>query len=115
MTAPQQQEALFREGRIALGVQAYELGQVPSLRSVEKIYDVPRKTVKRRISGIQPRRSSSALNCRLTLIQEESLKQWILSIDQRGMPPKIATVQQIASILATQGTGQTDPITVGQN
>ena len=92
MTAPQQQAALFREGRIALGVQAYELGQVPSLRSVEKIYDVPRKTVKRRISGIQLRCSSSALNCRLTLIQEESLKQWILSIDQCSMLPRIATV-----------------------
>src|ERR1700742_1886597 len=34
---------------------------------------------------------------------------------QRGMPPKIATVRQMASILATQGTEQIDPITAGQN
>jgi hypothetical protein len=38
MTAPQQQAALFREGRIALGVQAYKLGQVTSSQGIEKIY-----------------------------------------------------------------------------
>jgi Tc5 transposase DNA-binding domain len=115
MTAPQQQAARFGEGRIALGVQAYKLGQVKSLRGIEKTYDVSRKTVKRHVSGIQPRHGSPALNRRLTLVQEESLKEWILSMDQRGMLPKIATVRQMASILATQGTKQTNPVTVGQN
>jgi len=52
MTAPQQQVDLFREGRIDLGVQAYKLGQLISLRGVERAYDVSRKTVKRRVSGI---------------------------------------------------------------
>jgi hypothetical protein len=64
---------------------------------------VSRKTVKRRVSGITPQRGSAALNRRLTLIQEESLKQWILSIDQCGMPPRIATVRQMAGILAGWG------------
>ena len=36
-------------------------------------------------------------------------------MDQRGMPPRIATVRQMASLLVTQYAGQTDPITVGQN
>ena len=36
-------------------------------------------------------------------IQEESLKQWILSMDQCGMPPRIATVRQMASIIAGWG------------
>ena len=60
------------------------------------------KTVKQRVSGIRLQRGSAASNRHLTPIQEESLKQWILLMDQRGMPPRIATVRQIASILATQ-------------
>jgi len=43
-------------------------------------------------------RGSAAPNRRLTPIQEESLKQWVLLMDQRGMPPRIAT-----SILASWG------------
>ena len=81
MAAPQQQEALFRGGRVDLGVQGYKLGQITSLRGVERAYNVSRKTVKRRVSGIKPKRGSAALNRRLTPVQEESLKQWILSID----------------------------------
>ena len=74
MAVPQQQEALFREGRVDLGVQAYKLGQITSLRSVERVYNVSRKTVKQRASGIRPQRGSTAPNRRLTPIQKESLK-----------------------------------------
>ena len=62
-----------------------------------------RKTVKRRVSGIRPPRGSTASNRRLIPIQEESLKQWILSMDQCGMPPRVATVRQMANILAGWG------------
>ena len=62
-----------------------------------------RKTVKRRAGGIRPQRGSAAPNRPLTPIQEESPKQWILSMDQCGMPPRIATVRQMASILAGWG------------
>ena len=48
-------------------------------------------------------RGSAAPNRRLTPIQEESLKQWVLLMDRRGMPPRIATVRQMASILASWG------------
>jgi hypothetical protein len=37
--------------------------------------------------------------------QEERFKQWILSMDQRGMPPRTNTVRQMASLLATQHSG----------
>jgi hypothetical protein len=93
----------FERAESELGVQGYKLGQITSLRGVERAYNVSRKTVKRRVSGITPQRGSAAPNRRLTPIQEESLKQWILSIDQCGMPPRIATVRQMASILAGWG------------
>jgi len=58
-----------------------------------------RTTARRYAASTAPKRGSVALNRRLTLAEEESLKQWILLIDRRGMPPRIATVRQIANIL----------------
>jgi hypothetical protein len=100
MATPQQQEALYRQGRVDLATQAYKTGQIQSLRRATDTYDAPRTTARRRIAGIAPRRGSPAPNRLLTPTQEEALKQWILSMDQRGMPPTPITVQQMAGILA---------------
>ena len=59
-----------------------------------------RTTARRRVKGVQPKRGSITLNRYLILAQEESLKQWILLMDQRGMLLRIAIVRQIASVLA---------------
>jgi hypothetical protein len=56
--------------------------------------------VKQRVNSII-QHSSTPLNRRLTPVGEENLKQWILSRDQRGMPPRITTIRQIASLLVT--------------
>ena len=114
MATPQRQEALYKEGRLILALQAYKLGQIKTLEAAAKIYDVPPTTARRRAAGVQPKRGSHALNRLLTPVQEDSLRQWILSMDQRGMQPRIATVRQMASILATQRTGSTTPLSVGQ-
>ena len=68
MSTPQQQEALFREGRLVLAVQAYKQGQFPALLAATRTYDVPRSTAQLRLKGIQPKRGSIALNRRLTLV-----------------------------------------------
>ena len=113
MATPQQQEALHREGRLILALQAYKQGQTNSLNAAAVLYNVSETTARRRIAGIQPKRGSYALNRLLTPVQEDSLKQWILSMDRRGMPPRIATVRQMAGILATQCAGSATPVPVG--
>jgi helix-turn-helix, Psq domain/Tc5 transposase DNA-binding domain len=100
MATPQQQNPSFQEGRLLLSIDAHKKGQFTSFRKATSTYDVPRTTARRRVKGIQPKRGSIASNRRLTLAQEEILKQWILSMDQRGMPPRIAIVRQMASVLA---------------
>ena len=112
---PQQQEALYREGRIALAVHAHKQDKSTSLRKITSMYDVPRSTARLRVKGIKPKRDSIAPNRRLTPAQEESLKQWILSMDQRGMPPRVATVRQMAGILAAQRAGSTTIQPIGKN
>jgi len=76
---------------------------------------VPRSTAQLRVKGIKPKRNSIAPNRRLTPAQEESLKQWILSSDRRGMPPRIETIQQMASILAAQRAGSATIQPIGKN
>ena len=58
---------------------------------------MPQTTARRHATGTAPKCDSVALNRRLTLAEGESLKQWILLIDRCGMPPRIATVQQMAN------------------
>jgi hypothetical protein len=78
---PQQQEATFREGWLVLTVQAYNQGQISAPLKATTTYDVPRSTAQLRVKSIQPKRGSMAPNRHPTPAQEESLKQWILSMD----------------------------------
>ena len=75
MATPQQENPLFREGRILLSINAYKQGQFTSLRKATSTYDVPRSTAQWCHKGITPQRGSTAPNRRLTLAQEETLKQ----------------------------------------
>ena len=101
MAPPKRQEALHREGRLELAVQAYNQGHFRSYRAAARAYDVPRDTLKRRIDGTQPQLGSTAKNRLLTSTEEECLVQRILSMDKRGMPPTVAAVRVMAGLLAS--------------
>ena len=93
MTTPQQETLLFQEGRLILALNAHKQGQFLSFQSAVKTYNVPRTIAQQRDKGIKLRRGSIAPNRRLILVQEESLKQWILSMYQRGIPPRVTTIR----------------------
>jgi hypothetical protein len=116
MATLQQKAVLHRQGRIDLAIQAHKQGRVKSFRAAAIAYDVPQRTAIRRVAGVKPKLGSIAPNRRLTVGEEESLKQWILSMDQRGMPSKNMTIWQMASILAAQCTTESSTVLlVGQN
>jgi hypothetical protein len=60
MVSPQREEALQREGRLELAIQAYQKGEFQSYRAAARAYDVPRDTLQHRIAGTQPRLGSNA-------------------------------------------------------
>jgi len=88
-----------REGRIALAVDALRQGHFTSFRAAAQSYDVQWKTLSRRFRGQLPRCDTRPSNCKLTEIEESTLVQWILSIDQRGLSPRSDYVRQMANLL----------------
>lgn len=62
-------------------------------------FDVPAATLGRRIRGIKSREETRANRYKLTMLEEETLKNWILSLDERGIAPRPNTVREAANII----------------
>ena len=77
-------------------------------------FNIPRTTLRDRLSGHTERSTTRANSHKLTEIEEESLQKWILSMDSRGSPPRPSTVREMANLLLEK-RGTTPVISVGQN
>lgn len=88
-----------QEGRILLAIKAIQNKKISSLARAAKVFDVPRTTLQRRLKGDKYRAETRANSHQLSLIQEESLIQWILSIDLHRIPPRPSHVQEMAEII----------------
>jgi hypothetical protein len=68
-------------------------------------FNVPRSTLRDRAAGHQFRSTKRANNHKMTEIDEETLTQWILTMNARGSTPRQAMVQDMADLLlAARGT-----------
>src|SRR5450432_2335145 len=99
MPPPNSTSSVQQEGRIALALEALKQGYFTSLRAAGKAYDVQWKTLSRRVRGQHSRRDTRPTNCKLTATEELTLVQWILSMGQRGLPPRPDSVRQMANLL----------------
>jgi predicted HTH domain antitoxin len=88
-----------QEGRILLAISALKNKEISSVQRAAEIFDIPRSTLRDRLNGRQYRIEKRANSYRLSTTQEESLIEWILSRDQRGVPPRPSHVQEMANIL----------------
>ncbi|KAJ6436248.1 ATP-dependent DNA helicase PIF1 [Purpureocillium lavendulum] len=100
-----------REERVLLAIKAYQQGQFDSAHKAATAYDVPQSTVSARLRGARPRRDAQMKNRKLTATEETALVQWVLSMDERGMPPTVAYTRRMANLLLSE-RGQE---TVGEN
>lgn len=76
-----------------------------SVHQATRRHGVPRGTIRGRINGAQPHQQAHSNQLRLSEIQEEQLKNWILRQEALGYAPTHAQVRAIASsILHYQGT-----------
>lgn len=108
------QNLIEQEGRILLAIQVIEKQEKLSIREAARIYNIPFSTLQARLQGRKNRVDTRANSFKLTEIEENSLKKWIISMHMRGAAPRPKTVGEMANLLlATRGT---TPIqTVGIN
>ena len=93
------QKLIEQEGRILCAIQAIEKQAKLSIRRAAEIYDIPKSTLHARLAGRSNRVEKRANSFKLTEIEENSLKQWIISMDIRRAAPRPSIVKNMANLL----------------
>lgn len=109
-----QQKLANREGKILLALDDIKHGRIKSIRAAAKLYEIPPATLHHRAQGRLSRVDQRVPTHKLTQYEEDSLTEWIISMDSRGAAPRPSTVRDMANILlATRGSHP--PPIVGKN
>ena len=103
-----------REGRILLALNDLKQGRIYSLRAAAKLYDLPYSTLQDRATGVSSRVETGRYRRKVTELEEDSLVQWVLSLDSRGAAPRPSTIREMADILLATCGESPSPI-VGVN
>jgi len=91
-----------QEGRVQLAIKALNDGVVDTVRTAARHYEVPRETFHRRMRGSLPRADKTPNRQKLSVQEEEVLKEWILDLDLRGYAPRCEHVGKRAQILLAE-------------
>jgi len=86
MSTPQSDQNTSKEGRILLAIRAFWNGQFSSIRAAAHAYDVPRSTLTTYLQGQTAHTNLTLNNQKLIPTEESILVEWILSMDQHGLP-----------------------------
>ena len=92
----------INEGDIQLAVQAIKRDATLSQRRAAKIYRVPQSTLSDRLAGASPRRDCAPNSTKLTSTEELVIVQHILKLDERGYPPRLTDVEDMANSLLAE-------------
>ena len=106
-----------QEARILQAIKAIHSNISPNIRAAARAYDVLRSTLTNRLRGQPTRQQSQIVNRKLLPTEEEALLQWVLSMGERGFPPRISAVRKMADILLSACTASpvdASPI-IGEN
>jgi hypothetical protein len=106
--------SIEQEGRILLAIQAINKQEILSIREAARRFEVPHTSLRNRLTRCKNRSETRANGHKLDEIEEQSLSQWILSMDSRGAAPRPATVREMANLLLAK-RGSTIVQTVGEN
>ena len=91
--------ALPYESRVILAIESLKNDPNLSLRAAAKIYNVDRTTLARRQAG-QPARCDIPPNSyKLTVLEEDSIVQYIINLYTQSFPPRLSSIEDIANQL----------------
>jgi len=100
------------EGRLLLALNAYNNNEFRSVRQAAIAYNIPPTSLLDRVNGRVSRLQLRANNHKLNITEEETLEQWILSIDDRGHALTVGGVRDAALLLLQQRVGESASIGV---
>ena len=111
------QKSVQQEGRILLAIKAIQNGRFTSVAAAARSFDVPRTTLGARIQGRTNQSDSRSALYKFTRLEEESIQDWLVSMDRRGAALTISMLRDMASLLLqSRGSSfSSTPPTVGKN
>ena len=93
-----------KEARIILAIEAIGSSKKISMRRAAQLYNVPYSTLRSRMMGATPAKEFRPKSHNLDAIEESVLVRYILDLDDRGFPPRLEDVEDMANyILASRG------------
>ena len=78
---PKSRKSIEQEGRLLLAISAIKEPHIKTVRQAARHFQVPESTLQTWLHGTTPRTEKRANGHKLTENEEESLLQWILSMD----------------------------------
>ena len=111
------QSSVQQEGPILLAIKAIQNGRFTSVAAAARSFDVPRTTLGARIQGRINQSDSRSALYKFTQLEEESIQDWLISMDQRGAAVTVSMLRDMASLLLqSRGSSfSSTPPTVGEN
>lgn len=105
-----------RRARLSQALVAIRSYDSRSLRATARNFHVPVSTLAERRRGRTISTKAQIENRLLTPTEEESLIQWIMSMDEREFPPRVSAVRDMANILlSARNSPENTPPPVGKN
>jgi hypothetical protein len=97
-------QPIQQEGRIELALQALQYKQFRSAAAAATAFNVPARTLRRRVRRIKARRDCTLNRQKLTTTEEQTIVRYILDLDSRGFAPRLCEVADMADkLLAARG------------
>lgn len=108
------QKSVEQEGRILLAIEAIKNGRFTSVAAAASSFKVPRSTLQDPMKGITSWSDTRAIGHEITQLEEESIQDWLTSMDHRGAALTIAMLRDMANLLL-KNRGDHTPQTVSKN
>lgn len=92
------QKSVEQEGRILLAIKAIQNGRIFTIAAAARSFDVPRTPLADRMKGIPNLYEARGTGHKFTQLEEESIQDWLISMDQRGAALTIAMLRDMANL-----------------
>ncbi|CRL30644.1 DDE superfamily endonuclease, CENP-B-like [Penicillium camemberti] len=93
------QKSIEQEGRMLLAMKAIQNGRITTIAAAARSFDVPRTTLANRLKGTPNLYEARGTGYKFTQLEEESIQDWLISMDQRGAALTIAMLKDMANLL----------------